>query len=258
MAWKRREIEGRLRPVTDRELNRWGETASSRPGFAKALRQPDRLAVIAEIKRRSPSAGAIAAEAGAARQAQRYLEAGAGALSVLTDKKYFDGSLDDLREVTAFLDGANRVLPCLRKDFMVHPVQIIEALEAGARAILIIVRALQDDEIARLFDAATAAGLDTLFEVHEEREVERALNAGARVIGVNNRDLARFTTDLAFTEAILPQLPDDIIKVSESGIATSADARRARSAGADAILVGESLMRAEDPAALLESLATAS
>lgn len=253
IAWKRREIEARLRPVSEKELTHWQEQTKGAPRFAAALRHAGRLAVISEIKRSSPSAGPIAEGISAVEQASTYAAAGADALSVLTDQKYFSGSLEDLRAVTRHLAG-ERVVPCLRKDFMVHPVQIIEALEAGARAILLIVRALSDDEMRRLFEAASLAGLDALFEVHEEREVERALRLDIRILGVNNRDLAKFRTDLAFSEAILPQLPEDLIKVSESGIQTPEDARRVRAAGADAILVGEALMRATDPGALLEQL----
>ena len=138
-------------------------------------------------------------------------------------------------------------MPCLRKDFMVHPIQILEAVESGASAILIIVRALDDEEIKILFDAATQAGLDSLFEVHSEPEIERALKAGARIIGVNNRDLTVFKTDLAFSEQLIPQIPGDVIRVSESGIFNGEDAARVRAAGADAILVGEALMRARLP-----------
>lgn len=257
IAWKRREIEDRIRTVPEKELSRWAEATRGAPRFADALTQSGRLAVISEVKRSSPSAGVIAEGISAVAQADKYAAAGADALSILTDRKYFSGTLDDLQEVTAHL-GKSRRVPCLRKDFMVHPIQVIEALEAGARAILIIVRALSDEEIKRLFDAASLAGLDTLFEVHEEREVERALRVeGLRVLGINNRDLASFKTDLAFSEQIIPQLPGHLVKVSESGIQRGDDARRVRQAGADAILVGEALMRAADPTALLRELATA-
>jgi indole-3-glycerol phosphate synthase len=135
---------------------------------------------------------------------------------------------------------------------MVHPVQIAEARMAGASAILIIVRALSDAEIATLFTSAAAAGLDALFEIHTEAELERALKHGAKIIGVNNRDLAIFKTDLGLSERLLPKFPRDVIAVSESGIFTAADAARVRGAGAHAVLVGEALMKAPDPAALVE------
>ena len=252
MAWKRREIAPQIRPVSDAELAQCHASLERPPSFARALQRPDgKLAVISEIKRRSPSAGDIKAGASALEQAQRYQKAGADALSILTDQKFFGGTLDDLRQVTAQFRQSPLSPPCLRKDFMVHPIQVLEAREAGASAILIIVRALNDDEITTLFSAAKAAGLDALFEIHHEAELERAIHHGARIIGVNNRDLAIFKTDLGLSERLIPQFPSDVIAVSESGIFTAADAARARNAGAHAVLVGEALMKAEDPASLL-------
>ncbi|MCE2863188.1 MAG: indole-3-glycerol phosphate synthase TrpC [Opitutaceae bacterium] len=254
MAWKRREIADRLRPVTEAELAKAAAALPRPPSFAAALRDPaGRLAVIAEIKRRSPSAGDIRAGASAPAQARVYQQAGASALSVLTDEKYFGGTLDDLREVTARFRAEPPARPCLRKDFMFHPLQVLEAREAGASAILIIVRALDDEEIRSLHGAAKAAGLDALFEIHNERELERAVAHRASIIGVNNRDLAVFRTDLGLSERLIPTFPRDVIAVSESGISTAADAARARSCGAHAVLVGEALMRAPDPALLITS-----
>ena len=254
MAWKRREIADRLRPVTEAELAKAAAALPRPPSFAAALRDPaGRLAVIAEIKRRSPSAGDIRAGASAPAQARVYQQAGASALSVLTDEKYFGGTLDDLREVTARFRAEPPARPCLRKDFMFHPLQVLEAREAGASAILIIVRALDDEEIRSLHGAAKAAGLDALFEIHNERELERAVAHRASIIGVNNRDLAVFRTDLCLSERLIPTFPRDVIAVSESGISTAADAARARSCGAHAVLVGEALMRAPDPALLITS-----
>ncbi len=252
MAHKRREIAPLLRPVFEEELARAAATRPARPSFAAALRRPDRkLAVIAEIKRRSPSAGAIKEGASAVAQAGVYAAAGASALSVLTDERYFGGRMTDLEEVTAHFQSAPAALPCLRKDFMIHPVQVLQACEAGASAILIIVRALEDAEIALLHRSAQAAGLDALFEIHDERDLGRAVAHGARIIGVNNRDLAVFKTDLGLSERLIPQFPREVIAVSESGIFTGRDAARVRAAGAQAILVGEALMRAEDPAVLI-------
>jgi len=253
MAHKRREIAPRVRTVTRAELARAAATGPRPPSFAAALRRADgTLAVIAEIKRRSPSAGAIKPGADAVAQAHAYRAAGADALSVLTDEEFFGGSLEDLRGVVAAVGpGTAAPLPCLRKDFMVHPIQVLEAHAAGASACLLIVRALADDELASLAAAAAAAGLDALFEVHDEAEVERALRHGARIVGVNNRDLARFQTDLALSERLIPRLPRDVIAVSESGIFTGADAARVRAAGAHAVLVGEALMRAPDPGMLI-------
>lgn len=258
MAWKRREIAPLLRPVAVAELVLLDATLPSLPSFAAALRRSDgQLAVIAEIKRRSPSAGDIKAGANALDQARCYQAAGAGALSVLTDEKYFGGSLADLRGVTEHFRKNAPAIPCLRKDFMVHPLQVVQAREAGASAILIIVRALTEEEIATLATAATAAGLDALFEIHAEADLARAVRHGAKIIGVNNRDLATFQTDLALTERLIPKFPRDVIAISESGISTRADAVRARAAGAHAILVGEALMRSLDPAALVGELRSA-
>jgi indole-3-glycerol phosphate synthase len=253
MAWKRQEIAARVRDVSADELRACAvaATADNRPSFRRALDAPDRLAVVAEMKRRSPSAGAIAEERSAVAQAGAYARAQADAISVLTDTKYFGGTLDDLVAVTDDLRAAGLHVPCLRKDFMVHPVQVLEAAQSGASAILIIVRALSDAEMAMLRDAAELAGLDALFEVHSEPEVERAVRSGAQIIGVNNRDLARFQTDLALSERLIPLIPRGVVAVSESGIFTPADAARARAAGAHAILVGEALMRAANPAELI-------
>jgi indole-3-glycerol phosphate synthase len=220
-------------------------------------RSDGRLAVIAEIKRRSPSAGAIKEGISALAQARRYQAANADAISVLTDEKYFGGRLDDLREVAAHFATQAPAKPCIRKDFMVHPIQVLQAREAGASAILIIVRALADEDIATLFAAADAAGLDALFEIHAEVELSRALRHGARLIGVNNRDLAAFQTDLSRSERLIPQFPPGVVAVSESGIFTASDAARARACGAHAILVGEALMKAADPVALLHEFHTA-
>tara|TARA_R100000027_G_scaffold63770_2_gene56758 strand:- start:5500 stop:6291 length:792 start_codon:yes stop_codon:yes gene_type:complete len=249
MAHKRIEIRDRIRPVRDEELARFGARGGNR--LRNALRDSEELAVIAEVKRRSPSAGDISAELDAVEQARRYINGEADGLSILTDEKYFGGTLRDLWDVTDFIRDRNRSTPCLRKDFMVHPIQVLEAAEAGASAILLIVRALSIDELRQLRAAADLAGLDSLYEVHSEGELETALSLDPKIVGVNNRDLSRFVTDLALSEELIPQIPDSIVTVSESGIFTGVDAARAREAGADAILVGEGLVRAEDPAALI-------
>ena len=266
MAHKRREIAPLIRPVALAELEQLNARLPAPPSFARALRPADgSLAVIAEIKRRSPSAGAIAENVSAPGQALRYQAAGASALSVLTDEKYFGGTLEDLVAVCEVMKnekwkmengqaGAMRPVPALRKDFMVHPVQVLQAREAGASAILIIVRALVDDEIKVLHDAARAAGLDALFEIHNETDLARALAHDAKIIGVNNRDLAVFKTDLAISERLVPQFPRGVIAVSESGIHTAADAARARACGAHAVLVGEALMRAQDMPELMKAI----
>ncbi|MBP8257013.1 MAG: indole-3-glycerol phosphate synthase TrpC [Opitutaceae bacterium] len=254
MAWKRREIAPAIRAVTLAELRALHLSLPPVPSFAGALKRPDgALGVIAEIKRRSPSAGEIAAGVSSVEQALRYRTAGASALSILTDERYFGGTLTDLSTVSERFRQAGPALPCLRKDFMVHPIQVLEARAAGASAILIIVRALEDSEIATLFEAANAAGLDALFEIHTEGEIERASRHGARIIGVNNRDLAVFRTDLTLSERLIPLFPKETIAVSESGIFTGRDAARVRAAGAHAILCGEALMKAGDPASVISA-----
>ncbi len=254
MAAKRHALRDRIRPVSDRELSHLAEMRNQSDRFSSALARKDRLSVIAEIKRKSPSAGEIAdASMNAVDQARKYINAEVDCLSILTDNDYFGGSLQDLWDVVEFLEIHNRRTPCLRKDFMLHPIQIIEAAEGGARCILIIVRALKDDEIKALHEATYMAGLEAIYEIHEERELERALKFDPQIIGVNNRDLKHFTTDLAVSEQLIPQIPDGIVKVSESGIFDDEDAQRARDCGADAILVGEALMRAEDVEALVRN-----
>jgi indole-3-glycerol phosphate synthase len=253
MAWKRQEIAPLMRPVSDRELSALNADLPKPPSFADALRRADgKLAVIAEIKRRSPSAGEIATGRSATEQAMKYRTAGASALSVLTDEKFFGGTLDDLLAVTTLFRRDPPAVPCLRKDFMVHPIQVLNARQAGASAILIIVRALEDEEITALHFAARAAGLDVLFEIHNEAELARAVRHGAKIIGVNNRDLAIFKTDLGLSERLIPLFPKDVTAVSESGIFTVADAARVHAAGAHAVLVGEALMKAADPRGLIE------
>ncbi len=258
MAHKRVEVAARAREVSLEELAALDARLPRPPSFAAALRRADgALAVISEIKRRSPSAGDIKAGVSALEQARRYQAAGADALSVLTDEKYFGGTLDDLRSVTAHFAATPPARPCIRKDFMVHPVQVLEAREAGASAILLIVRALEDAEMARLHDSARAAGLDSLFEIHNEAELSRALALDAQIIGVNNRDLAIFQCDLGLSERLIPKFPSHVTAISESGIFTAHDAARVRACGAHAILCGEALMKSPDPAALIAAFRAA-
>ncbi len=251
MDAKRREIADRVRDVSDDELAAVARPTA--PGFRASLALPGRLTVIAEVKRASPSVGTIRAEVDAVAQARLYAEAGAECLSVLTESAYFRGSLADLEAVVRDQASRPRPLPCIRKDFMVHPWQVLEAAQAGARCILIIVRGLTDAEIRPIHRAARLAGLDALFEVHDEHELERALAHGPDMVGVNNRNLSTFEIDLSFAERVIPRMPKSVLKVAESGIRTADDAARMRDAGADSLLVGESLMRAADPAALLRS-----
>ena len=218
-------------------------------GFRAALdRGPEQLGVIAEVKKASPSAGVIDPHFDPIRQAKLYLDGGASCLSILTDELYFQGSLSYLSRIAEFSSA-----PLLRKDFTVHPVQIHEAVVAGADAILLIVAALDDELLKRLYQEARDFQLDVLVEVHDLPEMERAIDLGADLIGINNRNLKTFTTDLGITEALIDEVPDDVILVSESGLKTTADAQRVLDAGANAVLIGESLMRAEDPASAIRS-----
>lgn len=218
-------------------------------GFRAALdRGPGRLGVIAEVKKSSPSVGLIDPNFDAPRQAQRYLDGGASCLSILTDELYFQGSLSYLSQISKFSNA-----PLLRKDFTIHEVQIHEAIVTGADAILLIVAALDHDTLHRLYDEAKSFQLDVLVEVHDLREMERALELGADLIGVNNRNLKTFVVDLATTEQLAEEVPDDVLLVSESGIKSLEDARRVLDAGANAVLIGEALMRAHDPSREIEA-----
>lgn len=234
------------------ELRAAAVGAAQARSLAKALRNPG-LQVIAEIKRRSPSAGELAPGLEPAGQARAYVTGGAAAISVLTEPDFFGGSVDDLRAVRAAVD-----VPVLRKDFVIDPAQIWEAKAAEADAVLLIVAALARTQLADLLGEATEAGLEALVEVHAAAEVEIALAAGAQIIGVNNRDLTTFSTDLATAENVAGLLGPAIVTVAESGVADSAGANRMTVAGYDAILVGEALVRSPDPAALLTSLRSVS
>lgn len=210
--------------------------------FAGALRAGSDVAVIAEVKRRSPGAGDIRPGLDPAGLVAMYREAGASAASVLTDETYFGGSLDDLRRVRSSVD-----LPLLRKDFIVDPLQVTEARGAGADAILLIVRILEDALLEELLSHAKELEMAALVEVHDDEELQRAFAAGARVVGVNNRDLSTFETRLEVTLGMAADVPPEVVLVSESGIDSGEDVARLGAAGADAVLVGESLLRKPDP-----------
>jgi indole-3-glycerol phosphate synthase len=219
--------------------------------FEAALRPPagERVRLIAEVKRGSPSQGLFRADLDPVAQAVIYAGAGAAAVSVLTDARYFHGSLDDLVNVRAAVS-----VPVLRKEFIVDEYQLWEARAAGADAVLLIVAALEDAALRDLLHAAKGAGLATLVEVHTAGELDRALRLGAPVIGVNNRDLQTLTTSLDPSLRLLPQIPPGPLTVSESGLASGADVARVVAAGAHAVLVGETLLRAGDVAAKVREL----
>jgi indole-3-glycerol phosphate synthase len=222
--------------------------AATPPGFAKALAGRT-VAVIAEIKRRSPSKGQLAPELKAPERAASYVVGGASALSVLTEPDRFGGSLDDLREVAASV-----AVPVLRKDFIIDPVQLYEARACGASAALLIVRALAPSQLVTLIASAREAGLEPLVEVRDERELDRALGAGALVIGVNNRNLETLEVDAGTVARIIPRIPAGLVAVAESGVTSRSDAEAAAATGADAILVGSALSVASDGAAAVRGL----
>ena len=224
------------------------EEAPPARGFESALRRPGEVAVVAEFKRRSPSAGEINPYAQVAGVASVYAAGGAAAVSILTDETYFGGSLDDLRAAR----GAVGV-PVLRKDFTLDPLQLYEARAAGADAVLLIVRALADARLRELIELSGELGLAALVEAHDAQEIDRALEAGARIVGVNARDLATFDVDLERSLRLIEGLPAHVVAVAESGIRAADDAAAAGRAGADAVLVGGWLM-AGDPAAGVEAL----
>lgn len=236
---KRIEVEAISPRAAD--LRSMAEDAPPARGFAGALCSPNKVRLLAEIKRRSPSAGAIRPDADPVEVARAYEAGGAAALSVLTDATYFGGGLDVLRSVRAGV-----ALPALRKDFIIDPVQLWEARAAGADAVLLIVRILSNELLRDLLSRATELGMDALIEIHDANELDRALAAGGRLIGVNNRDLHTFRTDPSLSVELAARVPAELILVAESGIRTADDVRRLGEAGIDAILVGESLMRQED------------
>ncbi|MEQ1853339.1 MAG: indole-3-glycerol phosphate synthase TrpC [Chthoniobacteraceae bacterium] len=209
-------------------------------GFAAALDLgPAALGLIAEVKKASPSVGVIAEDFDPVAIARAYEAAGAHCVSVLTDEQFFQGRLSYLKQIRE----ATR-LPCLRKDFIIHEAQIFEASVAGADCILLIVAALDQPALEQLSQTAETLQMDVLVEVHTAEELERALDLGARLIGINNRNLHTFEVDLATTERLSEEVPDDVLLVSESGLKTRADTQRVFDAGCNAILVGESLIRA--------------
>jgi indole-3-glycerol phosphate synthase len=231
------------------ELRERAESAPPARDFAGALRRASEVRLLAEVKRRSPSAGAIRPGADAATVAGWYEEGGAAAISVLTDREFFGGDLTDLRRVRERVS-----LPLLRKDFVVDPLQVWEARAAGADAVLLIVRILTDERLAELQALAEALGMSALVEAHTRLEVDRALGAGARLLGFNNRDLDTFRTDVESSLRIAPGIPPEVTLIAESGIRSAADVERLGEAGVDGVLVGESLMRQPDPAAAAAAL----
>lgn len=230
------------------EFHTRAAAAPVRRSLEDALGAPG-LGIIAELKRRSPSAGVIAAATDPVARARSYESGGCAAISVLTEPHYFDGSLEDLEAVR---DAVS--VPVLRKDFTRDPAQIWEARASGADAVLLIVAALDDRALSACLRESESIGIDAIVEVHTEAEAGRAMDSRARIVGVNNRDLATFVTDLGVAERIAPMIADAPVRIAESGVSSVAGARRMAAAGYDAILVGEALMRHDDPAALVTQL----
>ena len=246
------EVRSQREPISQlrARVERMSDNDShTRVSFVGALSRADRLNVIAECKRRSPSKGVLRADYDPVAIARGYAEAGAAAISVLTEPTFFDGSLDHLAAVHAAVD-----VPLLRKDFIVSEYQMLEARVAGASAVLLIVAALTPGELKTLAQQAATWGLDVLVEVHDGDELAVAADAGARVVGVNNRNLRTLAVDVKASEALIARMPKGVVAVSESGLRTSDDLVRLRGLGYQAFLVGERFMTAENPGAALREL----
>ena len=243
-----RRVEGlRLRQA---ELERAAAASDVAPSLAASLRRGNSVAVLAEVKRSSPSMGAINPGLDAVAQARAYQAGGALGISVLTEPAHFGGSNGDLEAIR----GAVGV-PLLKKDFHVHPLQLVEARALGASAVLLIARALAPGRLVELVAEAAALWLEVLVEVRDERELERALETPAALVGVNNRNLETLAIDAAVSDRLIPAIPADRVAIAESGMRTVADVARAAAAGADAVLVGSSISAAGDPVAAVRELA---
>jgi len=254
-AYKREEVAARKAARPFAEVEAAAHAADPPRGFRAALQAahaPGRLALIAEIKKASPSKGLIRADFDPPALARAYQAGGAACLSVLTDAPSFQGTETDLQAARAAT-----ALPCIRKDFLLDPWQVAESRALGADAILVILAMVEDAVASELLVAARAFGMDALVEVHDDTEMARARDLGADLVGVNNRDLRTFETDLAITERLAARAPKSALLVTESGIFTAADAARLEACGATAMLVGESLMRQADVAAATRALLAA-
>lgn len=251
LAHKRQDVAEAEARIPFATLEKQLDGAPVVRSFRSALSRADgHVAVIAEVKKASPSKGVLCEHFDPLHIARTYAHNGASAISVLTDERFFQGHLDYLRAIRQQVD-----IPVLRKDFLISRYQVLEARVAGADAVLLIVAALSGGQLRDLLDYTHELGMDALVEVHTEEEVHRALGAGATVIGVNNRDLTTFHTTLEVTERLAPLIPPGCILVSESGLESAEDVRRVARAGAHAVLVGESLMRAGDIGGKLRELA---
>ncbi len=255
VAQRRLDTAGAKARVPEAELRARLTGSLPRIGFTERLRAAGPVALIAEIKRASPSKGDIAPGIDAASQGRVYAAAGAAGISVLTEPTWFKGTLDDMLAVRGVVDGMGDDRPgILRKDFIVDPYQLLEAAVYGADAALLIVACLDDATLVGLIGECRRLGLEPLVEVNNAEEAERAVAAGATLIGINNRDLRSFTVDLSTTDRLAGIIPGDVLIAALSGISTRADVERFEAVGTRAVLVGESLMAAADPAAKVREL----
>lgn len=256
VAHKRKELAGWKAAVPQARLEEAAARQAPPLDFAAVLRQPG-VSLIAEVKRASPSRGLLRPELDPGQLAMTYVEGGAAAISVLTDERFFQGSLSDLAAVKAALRQAGREVPALRKDFIFDAYQVYQARAYRADAVLLIAAILDAEELAELLALARKLGMEALVEVHCEEELDRVLPLGPSIIGVNNRDLQDFSVDLATTLRLRPHIPHSIILISESGIHGRADVERLAGVGVDAILVGEVLVTAEDVVGKIRELTAA-
>jgi len=249
VATKWEEVEQAKARVPEAALRRQLPYVPPPRDFIAPLARPGPIRLIAEVKKASPSKGVIREDFEPVRIAQTYAQHGATCISVLTDKPYFQGSLESIRLIRSQVD-----LPLLRKDFIVDPYQVVESRAAGADAVLLIAECLDDPTLAKLHAAIIELGMTPLVELYEPDNLRRVLDVGARLVGINNRNLHTFEVDLGHTLRLRPQIPDDRVVVGESGIRTRADAQRLESAGVHAMLVGESLMSRRDVGAAVDDL----
>jgi indole-3-glycerol phosphate synthase len=249
IATKHREVAAARRRMPLAEMEDQAAEAPPVRDFRAALAGPGPIRMIAEVKKASPSAGVMRADFDPIAIARTYQAHGAACLSVLTDAPYFQGHLSYLARIRASV-----AIPLLRKDFLIDEYQVVEARMAGADAVLLIAEVLDDEALARLLARARGLGMAALVEFHDEANLERVLAAGADLVGVNNRDLRRFVTDLELTLRVRGRIPPEVLVVSESGIRTRRDVERLEAAGVSAILVGETLMRADDIGLAVEQL----
>lgn len=249
LAAKRDAIASTRLRVRETELERRIADMPPTRDFRAALERPDGVQIIAEVKKASPSAGVLRADFDPVAIARAYAGHGAACISVLTDEPFFQGHLDHLTAIRAAVD-----LPLLRKDFLLDRYQLLEARAAGADAVLLIAEALPDPDLSDLLHAARASGLQALVELYDADNLPRVLASGARLVGINNRDLRTFETRLEHTLDLAPQVPSDCCLVSESGIRNRQDISRLRAAGVKAVLVGETLLRADNIGAALDEL----